>query len=122
MGAAVEPVLSCGLNVRCLLALRSLHDLKAHLLTFLERFKTVHLDGLEVRKQILAAFIGRDESEAFRVIEPFDRTSCHTYFPCNSCPTTSMLEKLDSRFHAAAPSALAHLGIFFSVLPLLPAS
>ena len=112
MGAAVELVLSCRLDVRRLLALRSLHDLEADLLTFLERFETVHLDGREVRKQILAAFIGRDESEAFRVIEPFDRTSCHANFPCNSCPT-SMLEKLDSRLCAAAPSALAHLGIFF---------
>jgi hypothetical protein len=54
------------LDVRCLLALRSLNDLEADLLAFFERFETVHLNRREMCKQILAAFIGRDESVAFR--------------------------------------------------------
>jgi len=63
------------LDVRCLFALGSLDDLEADLLAFLERLETVHLNCREMSKQILAAFIGRDESVAFRVVEPFDRTS-----------------------------------------------
>ena len=63
------------LDVRCLFALRSLDNLKADLLAFLERLETIHLYRREMSKQILAAFIGRDESVAFRVVEPFDRTS-----------------------------------------------
>jgi hypothetical protein len=119
--ALLQTISGSGLDVRCLLALRSLYDLEADFLTFLERLESVHLDGREMCKQILAAFIGRDESEAFRVVEPFDRTSCHTNFPCNSCPTTSTLEKLDSHMLAAAPSALAHLGIFSYLHLLQPA-
>lgn len=119
--ALLQTISGGGLDVRCLLALRSLYDLEADFLTFLERLESVHLDGREMCKQILAAFIGRDESEAFRVVEPFDRTSCHTNFPCNSCPTTSTLEKLDSHMLAAAPSALAHLGIFSYLHLLQPA-
>jgi len=63
------------LDVRCLFALGSLDDLEADLLAFLERLETIHLYCREMCKQILAAFIGRYESLAFRVVEPFDRTS-----------------------------------------------
>jgi hypothetical protein len=63
------------LDVRRLFALGSLDDLEADLLAFLERLETIHLYRREMCKQILAAFIGRDESIAFRVVEPFDRTS-----------------------------------------------
>src|ERR1044072_1761531 len=73
------------LDVRCLFAFRALHDLEGHLLTFLEGFEPIHLDGREVCKQILTTLVRRDESETFCVIEPFDRTSCHSNFPCNSC-------------------------------------
>src|ERR1700712_3527393 len=70
----------CLLDVRCLLALRPLHDLEVDLLAFLERLEAVHLYGREMGEQILSAFIGRDESVAFRVVEPFDRT-CRHHFP-----------------------------------------
>lgn len=110
--ALLRTISGGGLDVRCLLALRSLYDLEADFLTFLERLESVHLDGREMCKQILAAFIGRDESEAFRVVEPFDRTSCHTNFPCNSCHYHEQFEKPNDR-GAIAPSSQAHQRHFF---------
>lgn len=109
------------LNVRRLLALRALNHLEGHLLTFLQRLEPVHLDGREMRKQILAPFIRRNEPEALRVVEPLDRTSCHTNFPCNSHVLPRARSKSSTAAHAAAPSAQAHLGIFSYLHLLQPA-
>jgi hypothetical protein len=68
---------SGGLNVGRLLALRPLGYFEGNLLAFLEGFEAVHVDGGEVREQIFAAIVGRDETIALRVIKPFDGTSCH---------------------------------------------
>ena len=92
------PMPLCGLDVRRLLALRSLNDVKAHLLAFLQRLEAIHGDSREVRKQILTALVGSDETEALRVVEPLNDTSCH--FPTSPVIqslllTTSTLEKLN---------------------------
>src|SRR5207247_9107417 len=68
---------SGGLDVRGLLSLGSLGDFEAHLLAFLQRFETVHLNGREMREQVLAAVFRRDEAVTLRVIEPLDRACCH---------------------------------------------
>lgn len=104
----------CGLDVRRLLALRSLNDVKAHLLAFLQRLEAIHGDSREVRKQILTALVGSDETEALRVVEPLNDTSCH--FPTSPVTqslllTTSTLEKLNDQ-NTAVPPSQAHLGLF----------
>jgi hypothetical protein len=99
------------LNVRCLFAFRALNDLEGDLLAFLEGFEPIHLDGREVCKQILTTFIRRDESETFCVIEPFDRTSCHSNFPCNSCHYHEPSKSHDRTRQSIPPHKLT-IGIF----------
>jgi hypothetical protein len=67
----------CGLDARGLLAFRALGHFELDLLTFFERLKAVHLDGGEVREQILATIVGRDETVALGVVEPLYRTCWH---------------------------------------------
>lgn len=103
------------LNVRCLFTLRALHDLEAHLLTFFEGLEAIHLDGRKVSEQILAAFIRRDEPETLRVVEPLDRTGCHTNFPCNSCHYHEQFEKLNDRILQSPPPHKLTNGIFSKI-------
>ena len=44
---------------------------------FFQGFETVHVDGGEVCEQIVAAFVGGDETKTFCVVKPFDCTGCH---------------------------------------------
>src|SRR5271165_439861 len=60
---------SHGLDVRRLLPLRALRYFEAHLLPFLQRLESRHIDGREVGKQILATAIRGDEAEALGVVE-----------------------------------------------------
>src|SRR6185503_7207147 len=69
---------SDGLDVGRLLTLRALRHLEGYFLAFFERFEPAHLNGGEVRKEIFAPVIRRNEAIAFCVVEPFNRTSCHT--------------------------------------------
>ena len=62
---------------RLLLALVSLRDFEGNFLTFLERFEARHVDRGEMREEIFAAAVRRDETETFRIVEPLDRASCH---------------------------------------------
>lgn len=66
------------LDVRGLLALRTLGDFKRHFLAFFKCLEAIHLDRGEVREKIFAAIVRSDEPVAFRVIEPFHSTSCHS--------------------------------------------
>lgn len=68
---------STALDVRCLLAFRTLGDFERHFLTFFEGLKTVHVDCGEVRKQIFAAIVWGDEAKTFGIIEPLNSTCCH---------------------------------------------
>jgi hypothetical protein len=97
-----------------------LNDLEANFLAFLEGLETVHLDSRKVCKQILTAFVGRNESETFRVVEPLDRTSCHTNFPCNSKAATSPRKAQRPRIAVVPPHKLTN-GIF-SYKPLVEKS
>lgn len=65
------------LNVRSLLALRALRDVKLDFLTFFQGLEAVHLDCGEVSEQIFAAVIRSDKAKAFGIIEPLDSTCCH---------------------------------------------
>src|SRR5207249_12197580 len=56
---------------------------KGHFLVFAKALVSFALNRREVRKQILAAAIGRDETKALAVVEPFYCTSTHVYFSCN---------------------------------------
>jgi hypothetical protein len=76
------------LNVGSLLAFGALRYFKADLLAFLERFETVHVDCGKVSKQINATIIGRNKTEAFCVVKPFNCTDCHV--------TISLLENRDT--------------------------
>src|SRR5690606_7417747 len=66
-----------GLDPRRLLALGPLHDLELDFLSFFQGLEAVHLDRREMREEVFAAFIGRDEAEAFCIVEPLDGTGCH---------------------------------------------
>lgn len=73
----------CGENLQRLdagglLPLGALLDLEADLLALLKRFEATSLNLGEVRKQVFAAVIRRDESEPLRIVKPFDGTRCHT--------------------------------------------
>src|SRR5262245_15409580 len=76
--AGGDAVSGSGLDIRGLLALGPLGHLERHLLAFLEGLEPAHLDGREMREQILAAVVGRDEPVALGSIEPLHRTGCHT--------------------------------------------
>ena len=65
------------LDVRGLLALRALHHVEADFLTFFQGLEAGHVDRGEMREQVLAAVVGRDEAVAFRVVEPLHGACCH---------------------------------------------
>src|SRR5438067_4274357 len=66
------------LNIRGLLALRTLRYVEADFLPLFEALEPLHVDRREVREQVFAAVIRRDEAITFRVVEPLDRAGCHT--------------------------------------------
>jgi hypothetical protein len=67
------------LDIRSLLALRTGDHFERDTLVLLERFEAVCLDCRKVGEKIFAAVVRSNESEALRVVKPFDSTSCH-YF------------------------------------------
>src|SRR3982751_2428950 len=66
--------LSGALDVARLLPLRAGGDVELHLLAFLERLESGHVDGGKMREKIFAAAFRRDEAETLRVIEPLHST------------------------------------------------
>ena len=60
-----------------LLALGAGHDFKGDLLAFLQRLETFDFDRREVCKEVFAAFVRGDETEALGVVKPFDNTTCN---------------------------------------------
>jgi hypothetical protein len=69
--------LDCGLYICGLLALGASSHVKGDLLVLGERFEAWGLDCWEVDEKVVAAVIVRDKSIAFRVVKPFNSTSCH---------------------------------------------
>lgn len=67
------------LNVRGLLALRTLGHFELDLLAFFQGLETTHLNGGKVCEQIFAAIIGGNEAKTFSVVKPFYGTSCHLH-------------------------------------------
>ena len=77
-------------DIRGLLALRTHLHVEADLLILLQRFETLCLDFGEMREQVFAAVVRRDESKTLRVVEPLHCSSCHHPFP------TKLKSALDS--------------------------
>jgi hypothetical protein len=71
-GAALQRTDVCRL-----LALRSRFHLKRYALIFLQRLKAFRANFREMREQIFAARIRRNEAKAFSIVEPFDDTGFH---------------------------------------------
>src|SRR5207237_8113830 len=67
------------LDVRSLLALRTIDNLELHLFPFAEGLKTSALDRREVDKNVFATLTS-NESIALAIIKPLDRTSWHATF------------------------------------------
>src|SRR6267143_6535387 len=56
---------------------------KGHFLVFAKALVPFALNRREVCKKVLAAAIGRDETKALAIVEPFNCTCNHVYFSCN---------------------------------------
>ena len=67
------------LNVRSLFALRSLRDLEANFLSFLQRLEPRHVDRREVREKVFPSTVGRNETVALGVVEPLYCSSWHVF-------------------------------------------
>lgn len=64
-------------DIRRLLTLRALRDVKRYLLTFLQAFEARRIDRREMREKVLTAVIRGNEAEALCVVEPLNSTSSH---------------------------------------------
>src|ERR1700754_2015668 len=67
------------LDVGRLLALRTLGHLKLDLLVLLKGLEAIAADRGKVNEKILPAGVGRNETKALRIVEPFNRTSRHCH-------------------------------------------
>src|SRR5262249_39950336 len=81
-------------NVGGLQPLGPLGDLELHLVTLRQTLEALGLDGAVVDEDILPA-LDLDEAIPLRVVEPLDRTLCHTSVP--SLPRTGVSRRRDSR-------------------------
>jgi len=76
-----DPPYTCmrlnSLDVRRLLALGTINDVKAYTLPFFQGLEALHVDSRKMGEQIFTTFIRGNKAEAFSVVEPFDDTSCH---------------------------------------------
>ena len=66
------------MDVGRLLAFGALDHVERDLLAFLQGLAALGLNRAEVSEQIFATFIRGNEAEALGVVEPLDRTRCHT--------------------------------------------
>lgn len=62
-------------------ALLSLDNVELHLVTFLQTFVSINLDGAVVHEDVRAV-VPSYESVPFRIIEPFDFTCILSHEPC----------------------------------------
>ncbi len=76
-------VFSQSLDIRGLLALRTLLHLEAHSLIFLQRFEAAALNLRIMREQVVSALVRRDETKTFYVVEPLHCTCLHHLVPRN---------------------------------------
>lgn len=76
-------VFSQSLDIRGLLALRTLLHLEAHSLIFLQRFEAAALNLRKMREQVFSAPVRRDESKTLRIVEPLHCTCLHHLVPRN---------------------------------------
>ena len=65
------------LNVRSLLAFRTLGDVERYTVVLFETLVTAADDCGKVCEQIVATFIGSNEAKTFGIIKPFHYTCCH---------------------------------------------
>src|SRR5699024_1781006 len=72
-----EPPLLDGGDGRSLCTLRTFGYFEADTLAFLQAAKTRVVDGRIMHENIVTTVLGRDETEALGVIEPFDCTETH---------------------------------------------
>lgn len=70
-------------NLVGLRALLSLDNVEFHLVTFLQTFVPIDLDGAVVHEDVRAV-VPSDESVPFRIVEPFDFTCVLSHEPCPS--------------------------------------
>jgi hypothetical protein len=68
------------LDVRRLLAFRAGGHVESDALVFSQRFEAIRVDRREMREQVFAAFVWRDETETFCVVKPFYNAICHFNF------------------------------------------
>lgn len=69
-----------GRDVRRLQAFGPALRLVADFLAFGEGLEAIAADFREMREQIVAAGVGRNEAEALAIVEPLDGTGIHKYF------------------------------------------
>lgn len=70
-------LLSDSLDVRGLLAFRTLGHIEGDFLAFFQGFEAAHRNRGEVSEQIFATIFRSDEAEALGVVKPLDGTVCH---------------------------------------------
>ena len=69
------------LDVGGLKAFLALSHIKRDFLTVLQRLEALSPNFGKVGEQVVTTIIGRDEAEAFGVVEPFNCASCHCVDP-----------------------------------------
>jgi hypothetical protein len=65
------------LNIRRLLTFGALHNIETYFLTFLEGFKTSHLNSRKMSEDIFSATIWGNKTITLGIVKPLDYTSCH---------------------------------------------
>src|SRR5215472_16113839 len=68
-------------HVLCLPALGALYEVELHRLAFLERTKTVRLDGAVVHEHVLTV-LAADEAVTFGIVEPLHSSLFHNVAFC----------------------------------------
>jgi hypothetical protein len=73
---------------------RALNDLEPNPAALLQRSKTIHLDGREVRENVFSPRFRLDEPESLGVVEPFDSANGHVMLPHLLNPSDEALQIL----------------------------
>src|SRR3954469_24550204 len=68
-------------DVRRLIAFGAGRDVVGDFLVFTQAFETIALDRREMRKEVFAAIVRRNETKTFGVVEPLNSTVTHLFFP-----------------------------------------
>jgi hypothetical protein len=64
-------------DICCSLPFRATRDVEGNLLVFYECLEVLSLNSGEMGEHVFAAAIKGNETKAFRVVEPFNGTSCY---------------------------------------------